>query len=233
MTGIGLGSGTTAVEADAAMAVWQTVPQIKGSFEREGRSVNSIESDISAFYDEVFDVLDRVAPHLRRATGEESLDRLVAALDKARRSAEGCQRLERAAIERATKPISLVEEIEALNVTLDDGCKSVAAASVADLPVALDRIAVRQGVAHEQAKLRRELPAIADGLDEALLRQERVGLDIDLLPSHIERDTLRQRQLLAEIEVASADKYQKSKPRCFDCRTKCRSRCYGTCGGQR
>jgi hypothetical protein len=85
----------------------------------------------------------------------------------------------------------LVEEIEALNVTLEDGCKSVAAASVADLPVALDRIAVRQGLAHEQAKLRRELPAIADGLDEAVLRQERVGLDIDLLPSHIERDTLQ------------------------------------------
>jgi len=209
MTGIGLGSGTTAVEADAAMAVWQTVPQIKGSFEREDRSVRSIESDISAFNEEVFDIVDRVAPHLRSATGEESLDHLVAALDKARRSSEGCQRLERAAIQRSTKRLSLIEDIEAANVTLTDACKSVAAAGVADLPVALDRIVVRQGLVNEQAKLRRELPGIADGLDEAVLRQERVGLDLDLLPSHIERDTLQQRQLLAEIEGASADKYQK------------------------
>jgi uncharacterized protein YhaN len=209
MTGIGLGSGTTAVEADAAMAVWQTVPQIKGSFEREGRSVSSMESDISAFNEDVFDIVDRVAPHLRGVTGEESLEHLVAALDKVRRSAEGCRRLEKAAIERAAKRRSLVEQIEAVNVTLIDARKSVAATGIADLPGALDRVAVRQGLANEQAKLRRELPGIADGLDEAMLREERVGLDLDLLPSHIERDTLQQRQLLAEIEGASADKYQK------------------------
>jgi len=209
MTGIGLGASTTAVEADAAMAVWQTVPLIKSNYEREGRSVSSMESDLSAFSDDVFNIVDRVAPQLRSATGEESLNHLVAALDKARRSAEGCQRLERAAVERATKRRSLAVDIEAVNVTLTDACRVVGAAGVANLPVVLDCIAARRGLAGEQAKLRRELPGIADGLDEAALRQERMGLDLDLLPSHIEREALQQRQLLTEIADASADKHQK------------------------
>lgn len=149
-----------------------------------------------------------MAPQLCSSTGEERLNHLVATLDRARRSAEGCQRLERAAVERAAKRRSLAVDIEAVNVTLNDACRFVVAAGVANLPVALDRIATRQGLVGEQAKLRREFPGIADGLDEAALRQERLDLDLDLLPSRIERETLRQRQLLTEIADASADKHQ-------------------------
>lgn len=209
MSGIGLSAGTTAVEADAAMAVWQSVPLTKSTYEREGRSVSSMESDLRAFNDNVFNIVDRVAPQLRSPRGEESLNHLVAALDKARGNAESRQRLERTAVERATKRRSLAVDIETTNVTLSDAYLFVAVADVANLPAALDHIAARQGLVGEQAKLRRELPGIADGLDEAALRQERLGLDLDLLPSRIERETLEQSQLFAEIAEASVAKHQK------------------------
>lgn len=39
MIGIGLGAGTSAVEADAAIAVWQSIPLIKSNYERDGRAL--------------------------------------------------------------------------------------------------------------------------------------------------------------------------------------------------
>jgi len=209
MTGIGLSAATSAVEADAAMAVWQSIPVIKSTYEREGRSVSSMESDLHAFDDEVFDIVDRVAPQLRGPTAEESLSRLVTSLDKARGNAQSRQRLERTAVERASKRGVLTADLEAANAALADACQFVTAADVASLPVFLDRIAIRQDLLAEQAKLRRELPGIADGLDEARLRQERFGLDLDLLPSRIERETLEQSQLLTQIAEASVAKHQK------------------------
>jgi len=92
MTGIGLGGGTSTVEADAAMTVWQTVPLTKSNYERDGRSVSSIENDLRVFNDDVFSIVDRVAPQLRSRTGEESLSHLVAALDKTRRTEDVRQR---------------------------------------------------------------------------------------------------------------------------------------------
>jgi uncharacterized protein YhaN len=166
-------------------------------------------SDLNAFKDDVFSIVDRVAPQIRSPTAEESLNQLVTLLDNARRNAEGRRRLERAANERAIKRRSLAVDVEAVNVKLNDACRFVAAASVENLPIVLDRLASRQDLVNEQAKLRRELPIVGDGLDEAALQQERASLDLDLLPSRIERESLQQRQLLTEIADVSADKQQK------------------------
>ncbi|MDP1603140.1 MAG: hypothetical protein Q8M03_07740, partial [Legionella sp.] len=65
MTGICLDHAATAVEANAAMAVWQLIPLAKRDYERDGRSVNSIEDDLRAFDDDVFTIIDRVGPQLR------------------------------------------------------------------------------------------------------------------------------------------------------------------------
>jgi uncharacterized protein YhaN len=209
MTDICISSGASPVEAEAAMGVWQSVPLTKSNYERDGRSVSSIESDLNAFKDDVFSIVDRVAPQIRSPTAEESLNQLVTLLDNARRNAEGRRRLERAANERAIKRRSLAVDVEAVNVKLNDACRFVAAASVENLPIVLDRLASRQDLVNEQAKLRRELPIVGDGLDEAALQQERASLDLDLLPSRIERESLQQRQLLTEIADVSADKQQK------------------------
>jgi chromosome segregation protein len=58
------------------------------------------------------------------------------------------------------------------------------------------------------ASLRRELHEIADALDEDMLRQEREGVNLDLLPGEIEREEVRQRQLLEDVTEASAAHHQ-------------------------
>lgn len=209
MAGIGLVGGTSAVEADAAMSVWQSIPVTKTNYERDGRSVSSIENDLRVFNDDVFSIVDRVTPDLRGRTAEESLNHLLAVLEKTRKNQDVRQRLHKAAAERATSRRALAIDIEAVNAALNDACRFVAAADVANLPDILDRIQTRQALLGEQAKLRRELPGIADGLQEMGLRQESAGLDLDLLPSRVDRETLEQRGLLTEIAEASAVKHQR------------------------
>ena len=210
MAGIGLGDGTSAVEAEAAILVWQSIPVIRSNYERDRRSVDSIEKDLHDFDSDVFGIVARIAPDIRRQTGEESLNLLVAALERTRRNEEARQRLLQAAEERATKRVELSVDLEALKVTLNEACRFVAATDIANLPFVLDRIEARQALVDEQGKLRRELPGIADGLDEAAVRQESAGLDLDLLPSRVDREALRQRELLTEIAEASARKHQSS-----------------------
>ncbi len=209
MDGIGLGPETTAAQADAAMVVWQSVPVPKLIYEREGRSVKTIEDDLQAFDRDVFRIVDHVAPQMRGRPAEESLAKLMADLDKTRRDREGRQRLEKAQLDHTTKLCALAGLLDAVTALLHDACRCAAAHDIMALPAVLDRIATRQDLENEQAKIRRDLPQIADGRDEAALRQERLGLDLDLLQSRIELETLRQKELLKEIEEASALKHQK------------------------
>lgn len=209
MMGIGLRNDTSAAEADAAIAVWQSIPLIKSNYDRDSRSVSSIEDDLRIFNEDVFRILDNLAPQLRRATAEESLTNLVTALDRARKNEEIRERLKKAVVDGANKRRNLDAAISAVKATLGEACRFVSAADVAILPVVLNRIATKQSLQVEQAKLERELPDIADGLDEAALRQESVGIDIDLLPSRIDREGLRQRELLTEIKDASAVQQQR------------------------
>jgi chromosome segregation protein len=69
MAGIGLPGEATPVQAEAALAVWQSVPVPKASYEREGRSVETMEVDLQAFDRDVFDVVDRVALELKGEIG--------------------------------------------------------------------------------------------------------------------------------------------------------------------
>lgn len=209
MARIGLDADLSAVSADAAIAVWQSIPLAKNNYEREGRSVSSIESDLRVFDEDVFGIIDRAASQLRAPAAKESLGRLVAALDETRRCAEGRQRLEKAALERAPRRRVLTADVNTVEKTLTEACRNVAAADIGHLSGTLDRIAGRQVLLAEQAKGRRDLPGIADGLGEAVLRQESEALDFDELPSRIAREEAQQRDLLKEIAQASADKQQK------------------------
>jgi uncharacterized protein YhaN len=73
----------------------------------------------------------------------------------------------------------------------------------------IERLKARQLLESERATLKRSLHEIADGHDEEALRQEREGIDFDLLPGDIAREAVRQAQLLQEIADASAIHHQK------------------------
>jgi chromosome segregation protein len=77
-------------------------------------------------------------------------------------------------------------------------------ADAAELGPALDRLDRREALEGERSELTRDLAAIADGFDEATLRLEQDGLDVDAAPAQIERLELRQKALLGEIGEASA-----------------------------
>lgn len=77
------------------------------------------------------------------------------------------------------------------------------------LPVSIARMAERHVLESERLTLQRDLHEIADGRDEETLRQEREGLDLDLLPGAIAREEARQSQLLRDIAEASAIHHDK------------------------
>lgn len=208
MAGIGQPGGSTVAEAEAALAVWQSVPVPQASFEREGRSVETIEADLDAFEREVFDVVDRIAPQLRSAAAQDSLARLTEKLAAARRDSETCRRLRDSAVKCAAQRNDLLAKRAATEVVLAEACGAFGIAAIAELSEPLAQLVARHDLEADQAALRRDLHDIADGRDEATLRAEREGLDLDLLPGEIDRESVRQKQLLSEIAEASAAHHQ-------------------------
>ncbi|NVN84939.1 MAG: AAA family ATPase [Rhodopseudomonas sp.] len=208
MTGIGLSGEATSVQAEAALSVWHTVAVPKASFEGEGHRVATIESDLIAFDRDVFAVVDRVAPQLRSQSAQDAVARLAEQLAAARRDSETCRRLREAAVKRAASRDALVAKRAATEAVLDDACRVLGVAGIAELAEPLERTSARHRYETDRAGLRRDLYAIADGRDEAALRQERDGLDLDRLPGDIDRQTLAQAQLLKDIAEASALHHQ-------------------------
>ncbi|ABD86749.1 AAA family ATPase [Rhodopseudomonas palustris] len=204
MAGIGQDTGATPVQAAAALAVWQSVAVPKAAYQLEGHRVTAIEADLAAFDADVFDIVDRVAPTLRSDSAQQSLARLVEKLDATRRDAETCRRLHEAAIKRAASRNALLARRATTELLLGEACRALGVAATAELALPLERALERQRLETDQETLRRDLYEIADGRDEAALRQQREGLDLDRLTGDIDRETLRQTQLLDDIAAASA-----------------------------
>jgi len=202
MTAVGLCAEASPAQADAALNVWNDVKVPKATYESEGHRVATIEADLAAFDSEVFALVDRVAPRLKGAAAEAALATLAQQLAQARRDAETCRRLREAESRRAIQRASLLTRRAAAEPMLDDARRLFGVAEIAALAEPLQRAAARQALQLDQAKQRRDLFE-AEGRDEAALRQEREGLDLDSLEGEIEREQLRQALLLKEIGEAS------------------------------
>jgi chromosome segregation protein len=209
MAGIGLSADATAAQAEAALMVWRDIPVPKASYEREGRSVTTMESDLHDFDFDVFNVINRVAPDLKVESAQESLVYISAKLAEARRASERAQGLRDGAAKRATHRTALVVRRGLISSTLADARRTLGLADDASLIDSLDQLAMRYRFETELANLRRDLREIGDGRDEEALRQEREGLDLDQLPGDIARETLEQQQILGDIADASAIHHQK------------------------
>jgi uncharacterized protein YhaN len=213
MAGIALAATAAPAEAEATLAVWQNVAVPRASFERESRSVSTMEADIAAFDREVGDMAARIAPHLKADTTLETLARLWRQLDATRRASDLRDRVRETTAQRATARQALAAKRMANVALLDHARSALNCADPDALTAALDRLTVRQQLQAERATLRRDLHETGDGLDEATLRIEREGLDLDVLPAEIAREQMQQTQVLQDIASASATLQQKRSER--------------------
>ncbi|MDE5464752.1 YhaN family protein [Bradyrhizobium sp. CSS354] len=208
MDGIGLPDTASAPEADAALAVWQSVALPKANHESESHRVQTIEADLKAFDADVFGMIDLVAPHHKSTSAQESLARLSAALAEARTASESYRRLQRNASQRAAIRNTLIAQRQAAGTLLDEACRAIGVGRD-DLSASIALTAARHLLEGERVILERDLDDIADGCTEATLRQEREGIDLDLLPGNIAREEVRQTQLLRDIAEASANHHER------------------------
>lgn len=209
MTSIGLNGEATPAQAEEALTVWRSVAVPKAAHEREGRSVETMEADLLAFDHDVFDVVSRLAPHLKSEMAQDSLTRLSAALAEMRSANEACKRLRDACLKRAASRKGLEVRRAAATLVRDEAQQVLSITGGSALPDAIDRILLRRNLEDERTRLLRDLHETSDGRDEAALREEQDGLDLDQLPGDIARETVRQEQLLKDITDASALNHQK------------------------
>lgn len=211
MIAVGLPSDATPVQAEAALAVWNAVGVPRASFEREGRSADTIIGDLRDFESDVAALRDRVAPDLHELAPQDALLRITERLADARRGAEARRQVELSAAKRAASRSALVARLTADAGILDNACRMLGIDAAAALPEPVARLEVRLALQAEQIELRRHLLEIADGHDEHALRLERAGLDLDRLAADIAGETARQEQLLKEIADVSAIHHQQQR----------------------
>lgn len=208
MRAIGLADDVTPAYAEAALSVWHSVTEPRVSFQREGRSVATMEADLRDFVTDVAAVLDRVAPDLQALPAQDALAQAAERLAEARRGSDMRKRLQQNATKRAALRAALVTELAASIGVLDNACHILAVSDIAALSDAFDRLAARQDLQAEQIRLRRHLLEIADGHDEDALHREREGIDLDRLPADIASETVQQEQLLKDIAGVSVTHIQ-------------------------
>jgi chromosome segregation protein len=211
MTAIGRSGDATPADAEAALAVWNSVGVPKASFEREGRIVATIASDLTAFERDVADLLNRVAPDLCDLAAQDGLSHIAERLAVARHLHEARERLRAGVAKRLATRATFGGRLTVAIAALDDACRIIGVADVAALPEPIGLLSARHALESERASLQRHLHDIADGHDEGALRAEREGLDLDQLPAGIEREKLRQEQLLRDIAAASALHHQQRR----------------------
>jgi uncharacterized protein YhaN len=209
MTSIGLTGEATQPQAEAALTVWNSVVVPKASFEREGRSVQTMEADIRTFGRDVFEIAGSAAPHLESEDAQDTLAQLLTALADTRSAGEARKRLFEACAKRVASRKGLEMQHASAAMLLDEARRTLGVGDNAALRDTIDRLSAREQLENERLRLLRDLHEASDGRDEVALRQEQEGLDLDRLPGDIALETIRQAQLLKDITDASAFSHQK------------------------
>lgn len=203
MQSIGLATDASPAAADAALTVWNAVGVPRANFEREGRSVDSIVSDMQDFDRDVADLLARVAPDLSNLTAQTAMTHVVERLDAARRAREARRRLHDDEAKRESGRGLLAARIAAGDETLRRA-KDMLGVEIAAVPALVSRLSARRELENGRADIRAQLLEIGDGHDETALREEREGIDFDRLPAEIVTATEQQQHSIKNITDASA-----------------------------
>jgi chromosome segregation protein len=201
---IGLAPTASLEEAEAALGVWRNVAAPSHALASEQHRIDRIEEDLASFNADVGALVAAAAPEWSGRDAREALASLSIALAAARRAMQAREQLQRAVEERRAARTALAARREAASAVIESAMQRLGIADAAKVGPALDRLERRDALEKERGDLTRDLAAIADGFDEARLRLEQNGLDVDATPGQIERLELRQRALLGEIGEASA-----------------------------
>jgi uncharacterized protein YhaN len=209
MKAIGLAADTTTAQAEAALLVWHATALPRASYEREGRSVEGIEADLAAFDAEVLAVANRAAPHLKGQTAQETLASLSEAFTATRNASQALKRLLEADAKREASRKSIEAQRAAFSLILDSARQKFSVSDSTAVTEAIIRASDRLRLESERLAARRDLLEIADGHDEAALRREQSGLDLDTLSADIAREAVQQQGTLDDIATASAACHQR------------------------
>ncbi|BBU62116.1 hypothetical protein MSC49_20510 [Methylosinus sp. C49] len=203
MSAIGLAADATIAEAEAALAIWRDVPVQKKDFEELSRRISRMEEDMAAFAADVARLVAATTPDIDSSAPLAALDAIIARLETARKMHSRRDALTAAIDKREVARASLMTQKARIDTILERARLALGLDASTSLATALPRLERRQEVAKEIEIIRRDLVEIGDGYDEETLRAEQDGLDADLLPTEIERLSVDQSQLLADIEAAA------------------------------
>ena len=204
---IGLRPDASLAEAEAALAVWQSVPALRHRFDDESHRVSAMERDLAAFDSDVTVLVASSAPDLAGCPAAEALGEIAARLAAARRARDERAHRRQTMAERARKRAALAAEREQASTILAQARRHMGTTADAPLALLIDRIDRRAAAAREVDDTLRDLADIADGHDEASLRAEQQGLDFDAVPAEIARLDVENRQTVIEFADATTRRH--------------------------
>jgi uncharacterized protein YhaN len=210
---IGLVGELTPGQAEAALAVWKSVPLHKQKLSIERDRIEKMQVRISAFETQVAELVALAAVDLRERPSREALDILSGRLAEARRAHEQRETLRKNAQKRASAGAKLAQRRAGAHERLGVARTKLGLDESAPLAPAFDRLKRRSTLDDELADLARDLAESGDGFEEDALRREQADLDFDLLPSEIERLKIARQQIVNDIATAQTNLHEASRAR--------------------
>ena len=201
---IGLGVGASAAEAQTALKIWQGVEAPRQAMEEATHRVASIEADIASFNADVAALTGKLSPDLAGGDAQTVLRKLDDLLRETRDAAVRRGVLLKAIVGRQAVRAGLVAKRSGFAAILAEASRQLGLGDSSLFGEALEQLEDRQKLESEIASATSALIESGDGLDEAALRSEHLGLDADTVPGEIERLKLHQAELLRSIPEASS-----------------------------
>ncbi len=211
LAAIGLGGEATPAQAEAALAIWQSVPAPRGKLEDLTHRIGAMEQEIDAFETKSAALLEHVAPDLRDRPRRDALDILNGKLTEARRARDRRDALREAARRREDKRVALARKHAVARVAIEQARAVLVLDDASLLTPAFERLEKRAALRNERDRAVRDLLESADGLDEATLRDEQADIDFDMLAGAVERLTVEGKQTLDELQQAAAALHEAGK----------------------
>jgi chromosome segregation protein len=208
---VGLDGAATPKQAEAALAIWQSVPARKDRLNDLDHRIHAMQRDIAAFEEKTAALVERTTPDLRSRSPRDAVDVLYGKLGEARRARDKREDLHAGARRRESKRAELLQRSAATQRVLEQARAALALAEDAALAPCFERLESRLSLHDELNRALRDLCESADGLEEAALRDEQANVEFDMLPGAIERLKIDARQALDDLQRAAAAQHEAEK----------------------
>jgi chromosome segregation protein len=199
---IGLAGTADLAAADAALTLWREAGELDRAHGQWTQRVDSMLRDIAEFEADVAALcIDRQAA-LAARPALDALDAMAGELAAAREAAHDARALDEAGEARAKARAALERDRDAARDAIIGTRRLLGLDDAAHLEPALDVAARRLEL---QDVIRRvQADFAAEGRDEATLRAEAEGVDLDALPAMLETRAADHRRLMHDLEAAGA-----------------------------